>query len=40
MKWVRVGMAVFALLGGAGVLFYAWLWVPSPENGASTHNQA
>lgn len=27
---VRVGMAVAALAGGAGVLFYAWLWVMVP----------
>lgn len=33
VKWVRVGMAVFALLGGAGVLFYAWLWVLAPFSG-------
>lgn len=27
---VRIAMVVFALLGGAGVLFYAWLWVLAP----------
>lgn len=26
----RIAMVVFALLGGAGVLFYAWLWVLAP----------
>ncbi len=30
---VRVAMAVFALLGGAGLLFYAWLWVLVPVAG-------
>lgn len=30
VRVVRVAMAVFGLLGGAGLLFYAWLWVLSP----------
>lgn len=30
-SWVRVGMVAFALLGGAGVLFYLWLWVLAPD---------
>lgn len=30
---VRIAMVVFALLGGAGVLFYAWLWVLVPVVG-------
>ena len=33
VKWVRVGMAIFALLGGAGALFYIWLWVLAPVEG-------
>ena len=33
VKWVRVGMAIFALLGGAGALFYIWLWVLAPVAG-------
>lgn len=30
---VRIGMLVFALLGGAGALFYVWLWVTVPLEG-------
>lgn len=30
---VRIGMLVFVLLGGAGALFYAWLWVTVPLEG-------
>lgn len=30
---VRIAMIVFALIGGAGVLFYAWLWVLAPVAG-------
>ena len=33
VKWVRVGMVIFALLGGAGALFYIWLWVLAPVAG-------
>lgn len=33
VKWVRIGMAVFALLGGAGALLYLWLWVLAPVEG-------
>lgn len=29
---VRIAMVIFALLGGAGVLFYCWLWVLVPWN--------
>ncbi len=28
--WVRVAMVVFALFGGAGALFYLWLWLTVP----------
>lgn len=28
--WVRTAMVFFALLGGGGVLFYAWLWIMVP----------
>ena len=34
VTWVRVGMVVFALFAGAGVLFYLWLWVTVPWDGA------
>lgn len=30
---VRVAMAVFGLLGGAGALFYLWLWATVPAQG-------
>lgn len=33
IKAVRIGMVMFALLGGAGVLLYAWLWVLAPVQG-------
>ncbi|MGO3147238.1 MAG: ATP-binding protein [Leucobacter sp.] len=32
---VRIAMLVFALLGGAGGLFYLWLWVTVPLEGES-----
>jgi signal transduction histidine kinase len=32
--WVRIAMAGFALFGGAGALFYAWLWILVPAEGA------
>lgn len=31
VAWVRGAMVLFALLGGAGVLFYVWLWVTVPR---------
>lgn len=31
VRAARIGMAVFALLGGAGVIFYAWLWATVPR---------
>ncbi|MBL5973863.1 MAG: ATP-binding protein [Candidatus Leucobacter sulfamidivorax] len=33
--WVRVSMVLFALLGGAGLLFYVWLWVTVPRGSAA-----
>ncbi|MFC6234264.1 PspC domain-containing protein, partial [Leucobacter soli] len=30
--WVRGGMLVFALFGGAGAIFYVWLWVTVPRD--------
>ncbi|WP_449277682.1 ATP-binding protein [Leucobacter sp. GX24907] len=30
---VRVGMAVLTLFGGAGALFYLWLWATAPREG-------
>ncbi|WP_226759766.1 PspC domain-containing protein, partial [Arthrobacter sp. SO3] len=30
LRLVRIGMAVAALAGGAGVAFYAWLWIMVP----------
>lgn len=33
--WVRVSMVLFALLGGAGLLFYVWLWVTVPRGSAT-----
>lgn len=32
---VRIGMLAFGLLGGAGGLFYLWLWVTVPVEGES-----
>ncbi|MBN9613598.1 MAG: PspC domain-containing protein, partial [Actinobacteria bacterium] len=33
VAWVRGAMLVFGALGGAGVLFYVWLWVTVPWGG-------
>ncbi|MGK0722781.1 ATP-binding protein [Leucobacter sp. W1478] len=30
VAWVRIAMVVFALFGGAGALFYVWLWIFIP----------
>lgn len=30
VRMVRIGMAVAALAGGAGLAFYAWLWIMVP----------
>lgn len=34
VAWVRVAMVAFALFAGAGALFYLWLWVTVPWEGA------
>lgn len=31
VTWVRVGMVVLSLMGGAGLVFYAWLWIFLPS---------
>lgn len=36
VKTVRIGMLIFGLLGGAGVIFYAWLWLLVPTNDGDT----
>lgn len=33
VTWVRIAMAAFALFGGAGALFYLWLWIFVPWEG-------
>lgn len=33
---VRIGIAVLAVFGGAGALFYLWLWVTVPLEGETT----
>ena len=37
---VRVGMAVAALAGGAGLLFYAWLWIMVPTADEAARREA
>lgn len=39
VRMVRIGMVVAALAGGAGVAFYAWLWimVPTADESAKRH---
>ncbi|MDQ0673759.1 signal transduction histidine kinase/phage shock protein PspC (stress-responsive transcriptional regulator) [Pseudarthrobacter siccitolerans] len=37
---VRVGMALACLAGGAGVVFYAWLWIMVPTADESARRQA
>ncbi len=32
VKTVRIAMVIFAVLGGAGLIFYAWLWVLVPND--------
>lgn len=34
--WVRVGVLAFAVLGGAGALFYLWLWATVPLTGETS----
>lgn len=36
VKTVRIGMLIFGLLGGAGVIFYAWLWLLVPTSAGDT----
>lgn len=31
--WVRIAMLVLAVLGGAGAIFYAWIWATVPRTG-------
>ena len=33
VRTVRMAMTIFALLGGAGILLYAWLWALAPQQG-------
>ncbi|XAS66475.1 PspC domain-containing protein [Micrococcaceae bacterium Sec5.7] len=40
VKQVRIGMAVAALAGGAGVAFYAWLWIMVPTADESARRNA
>jgi signal transduction histidine kinase/phage shock protein PspC (stress-responsive transcriptional regulator) len=40
VRMVRVGMAVAALAGGAGVAFYAWLWIMVPTADESIRRNA
>lgn len=34
--WVRVGLLLGALLGGAGALLYLWLWATVPQSGETS----
>ena len=36
VKTVRIAMLIFGLLGGAGVIFYAWLWLLVPTDTGDT----
>ena len=40
VRTVRIGMAVAALAGGAGVVFYAWLWIMVPTADESARRNA
>jgi signal transduction histidine kinase/phage shock protein PspC (stress-responsive transcriptional regulator) len=40
VRTVRVGMALATLAGGAGVVFYAWLWIMVPTADESARRQA
>lgn len=31
VTWVRVGLVVLSLMGGAGLVFYGWLWIFLPS---------
>lgn len=37
---VRVGMVIAALAGGAGILFYAWLWIMVPTADEAARREA
>lgn len=32
VSWMRIGMVVLTMLGGAGVVFYGWLWIFLPSD--------
>src|SRR5512141_2834507 len=40
VRLVRIGMVVAALAGGAGVAFYAWLWIMVPTADESAGRDA
>ncbi|MDD1476773.1 ATP-binding protein [Arthrobacter sp. H16F315] len=40
VRMIRIGMAVAALAGGAGVAFYAWLWIMVPTADESARRSA
>jgi signal transduction histidine kinase/phage shock protein PspC (stress-responsive transcriptional regulator) len=40
VRMVRIGMVVAALAGGAGVVFYAWLWILVPTADESARRNA
>ena len=40
VRMVRIGMVVAALAGGAGVAFYAWLWIMVPTADESAKRNA
>ncbi|MFF2244826.1 PspC domain-containing protein [Arthrobacter sp. NPDC058130] len=40
VRMVRIGMVVAALAGGAGVVFYAWLWIMVPTADESARRNA
>ena len=40
VRMVRIGMAIAALAGGAGVAFYAWLWIMVPTADESAKRNA
>jgi signal transduction histidine kinase/phage shock protein PspC (stress-responsive transcriptional regulator) len=40
VRTVRIGMAVATLAGGAGVIFYAWLWIMVPTADESARRNA
>ena len=40
VRMVRIGMVVAALAGGAGVVFYAWLWIMVPTADESAKRNA